>query len=342
MVGNHVQPCRDQKSGQFLVRTHVRRKAQILRNSEGMSGVLKLDADVYLHKPLQPGFYAVRGLYEDAGQPREFYQNGFWVEDEKLLTSGPVLGVNGDFLTRDGKPYFPVGTNYFTTEGNGWDFSGPRNAWVWEKDFSEMARHGVTFVRTGVWMPNSRFVEPSTAAVNERFRRNLEAYLLCARGHNIIVNFTFFAFTPRAGGGPGDQPGAPGLNPYTDPAAIRAEQDHMLSVVNHFKEVSWLCWDLINEPSFSNPNRLWKGNTPNGDPTETAAWHKWLREKYRNLADLAAAWSVTPEQLGSFDGVRFRANRTSPLRAIAMPARYERLTTTCLRRTCSASGSAPW
>ena len=42
-----------------------------------------------------------------------------------LLTSGPVLGVQGDFLTRDGKPFFPVGTNYFNTEENGWDFSGP-------------------------------------------------------------------------------------------------------------------------------------------------------------------------------------------------------------------------
>jgi len=263
----------------------------------------KVDADVYFHKALPPGFYTVRGLYEDAGQPREFYQNGFWVEDEKLLTSGPVLGVNGDFLTRDGKPFFPIGTNYFTTEQSGWDFSGPRNAWVWEKDFAEMAQHGVTFVRTGVWMPPSRFVEPSTAAVNERFLRNLEAYLLCARRHNIIVNFTFFAFAPRTGTGPADQPSASVPNPYTDPAAIRAEQDYMLSIVNHFKEAPWLCWDLINEPNFSNPGRLWKGNTPNGDPTEVAAWHKWLREKYGNLAELAAAWSATSEQLGSFDGI---------------------------------------
>jgi hypothetical protein len=30
------------KSGHISVRTHVRRKAQILRNSEGMSGVLKV------------------------------------------------------------------------------------------------------------------------------------------------------------------------------------------------------------------------------------------------------------------------------------------------------------
>ncbi|MBZ5618756.1 MAG: beta-galactosidase [Acidobacteriia bacterium] len=282
-------------------------------------------------KKLAPGFYIVRGVYEDGGLPREFYQNGFWVEDEKLLSSGPVLGVKEDFLTRDGKPFFPVGTNYFTTEENGWEFAGPRNAWIWERDFSEMAKHGVSFVRTGVWSPSLRFLDPATGAASERFLRNLEAYLLCAGRHNIIVNFTFYAFAPRPGSGPLGQlplPGEPpaaqasapgpqagggrggmappapaGANPYLDPVAIRAELHYVLSVVNRFKNVPWLSWDLINEPSFSNPGRLWKGNTPNGDPVETAAWHKWLGEKYGTVAELAAAWLVTPEQLAGFDSV---------------------------------------
>jgi hypothetical protein len=99
----------------------------------------RLDEHVYFHKPLAPGFYTVRGVYEDGGATREFYQNGFWVEEEKLLTSGPELGVGGDSLTRDGKPFFPVGTNYFGTEENGWDFSEPRNAWNWEDDFAEIS-----------------------------------------------------------------------------------------------------------------------------------------------------------------------------------------------------------
>jgi hypothetical protein len=273
----------------------------------------KVDATVYFHKAVKPGFYTLRAIYEDGGQPREFYQNGFWVEDEKLLASGPVLDVKGDFLTRDGKPYFPVGTNYFTTEDQNWDFSGPRNAWVWERDFADMARHGVTFVRTGVWTPYMRFVEPTTAEVNERFLRNLEAFLLSARRHDIVVNFTFFAFAP---GMRDPDPSRPVPNPYTDPTSIRAEQDYMLSVVNRFKQLPWLSWDLINEPSFSNPRRLWKGNTPNGDATELAAWRNWLRQQYRDLTKLASAWSVTPESLGSFDAV--------PLPSIddLTPARY--------------------
>jgi hypothetical protein len=47
------------------------------------------------------------------------------------------------------------------------------------------------------------------------------------------------------------------------------------------------------------------GNTPNGDPTETAAWHKWLQDKYGNIAELASAWSVTPDQLKDFESVPF-------------------------------------
>ena len=267
----------------------------------------KLDSEVYMPKVLPIGFYTVRAIYEDGGRAREFYQNGFWIEDETLLTSGPVLGVNGNFLTRDGKPFFPVGTNYFSTEENGWDFSGPRNAWNWEKDFAEMAQNGVTFVRTGVWMPYKRFVEPSTNQVNERFLRNLEAYLLCARRHNIIVNFTFFAFVPRVSmrfePPPGSGVSPPEPNAYIDYASVETEQDYILSVVNRFRNVPWLCWDLINEPSFSNPSRLWHGNVPNGDGSELAAWHKWLKQKYSTLDSLSIAWAVTPDELSSFDNV---------------------------------------
>lgn len=275
--------------------------ATVLETARVASTGTGLDATLYFRKAVEPGFYTIRAVYEDDGQPREFYENGFWIEDQKLLASGPLLDVKADFLTRDGKPYFPVGTNYFTTEDQNWDFSGPRNAWVWERDFADMARHGVTFVRTGVWTPFMRFVEPTTGQVNERFVRNLEAFLLSAARNHIVVNFTFFAFAPHAGMAGLDAPTQ--RNPYTDPASIRDEQAYMLSVVNHFKQVPWLCWDLINEPSFSNPRRLWKGNTPNGDATELLAWHNWLRQKYGEPDHLASAWAVTPESLGSFDAV---------------------------------------
>jgi len=262
------------------------------------------DLVVPVHKALDPGFYKVSAILTEGGRLREFYQNGFWVAETSALLAGPVLAVKGDFLTRDGVPFFPVGSNYFTTEANGLDFSGPTNAWVWEKDFDEMARHGVSFVRTGVWMPNLRFIEMNTGGANERFLRNLEAFLHCAQRHNVAVNFTFFAFVPgKRVFGQEDSDVTP-PNPYTDPGQVQLEQAYIRSVVERFKEVPWLSWDLINEPSFSNPRHIFKGNYPNGDLTEAAAWHRWLRQKYDgDLPALANAWRVTPEQLGSFDAI---------------------------------------
>jgi Beta-galactosidase len=266
----------------------------------------RVDANVPFRRLLPAGFYTIRGVYEYGGKPREFYRNGFWVQNAEALASGPALGVHGDFLTKDGTPFFPFGTNYFTTEENGWDFSGPRNAAAWDNDFSDMERHGVTFVRTGVWMSNAKFVEPSTGQVNERFLRNVEAYLLSARNHHIAINFTFYGFTPKTGSSfpvRQDQAEAPLPNPYTNPAVVRDEQTYVLSVVDRFKNVPWLSWDLINEPSFSNPKKIFMGNTPNGDATEIAAWRKWLREKYGDITALASAWGVPPEELKAFENV---------------------------------------
>lgn len=262
------------------------------------------DLAVPFNKPLPPGFYKVSAVYSEQGRLREFHQNGFWVEETKALASGPVLGVRGDFLTRDGAPYFPVGTNYFTTEEGGWDFSSARNAWVWERDFQEMAEHGVSFVRTGVWMSNAGFVDAATGGVNERFLRNLEAFLRSAQQHGIAVNFTFFAFSPHSGPQGKEDAGTAPPNPYLDPASVQAQQAYIRSVVERFKDAPWLSWDLINEPSFSNPRHIFRGNYPNGDPAEVAAWRIWLQKKYDGKLDLLAeAWRVPAEQLGSFDSV---------------------------------------
>jgi len=257
-------------------------------------------------QPLPAGFYTVSAVLSQGSEQREFYENGFLVADHTAIASGPTLGVHGDFITLDGKPFFPVGTNYFSTEENGWDFSGPRNAAIWDKDFAEMQAHGVSLVRTGVWMPNGKFIDPDSGGVDQRFLRNLEAFLHCAHRHNIAINFTFFAFSPHSGGAPGPRTPDPAVtppNPYLDPAAVEAEQAYIRSVVQEFKDVPWLCWDLINEPSFSNPRTIFKGNFPNGDPAEVSAWHKWLAQKYTSLAALGDAWRVTAESLTSFDAV---------------------------------------
>jgi hypothetical protein len=78
--------------------------------------------------------------------------------------------------------------------------------------------------------------------------------------------------------------------------AVRAEQSWVTSIARRFRDVPFLSWDLINEPSFSNPKRLWR-TAPNGDPSEAAAWNGWLEKRYRSVAGLADAWGVPPEEL---------------------------------------------
>jgi hypothetical protein len=304
----HLNNSRPQKPGAAFgseVTLQLLREKEVIATATlPVPGNGQADMDAPFQQPLPAGFYKLSAVYKEGGQPREFYETGFLVTDVNALASGPVLGVHGDFLTMDGKPFFPVGSNYFTSEDNGWDFSSSRNAWIWDRDFAEMEAHGVSFVRTGVWMGNGKFIDSATGGANERFLRNLEAFLGCAHRHNIAINFTFFAFAPRSGPLPSNQDAATiPPNPYTDPSSVTAEQDYVRSVVERFKDVPWLSWDLINEPTFSNPRHLFQGNYPNGDTTEIAAWRKWLSEKYGSLSALGDAWRVPAESLGSFDAV---------------------------------------
>ncbi len=259
------------------------------------------EAEIPFHQALPAGFYSVRATWSAGGQAREYYANGFNVEELTALETGPALGVSGDFLTLGGKPFFPVGTNHFSTEGNGWDFSSPRNALMWERDFADMERHGVNFVRTGVWMNNGKFIEPQTQGVNERFLRNLEGYLAAAGRHHIAINFTFFAFAPHIGERATPNAETTPRNPYLDAGMLGEEHAYVASVVRRFGKIPWLCYDLINEPSFSNPRVIFHGNVPNGDPAELAAWHAWLKARYGSVEALAAAWRVTPGELGSLE-----------------------------------------
>ena len=260
-------------------------------------------------KAVPSGVYTVTATWTPAGssRPQEFAENGFVVEDLASLETGPRLGVAGDFLTLGSRPFLPVGTNYFTTEENGWDFSGPRNAAVWEQDFADMERHGVSFVRTGVWGNYGKYIEPLNGGANERFLRNVEAFLAAAQRHHIAVNFTFFAFSPRvseprARANAADAGPAP-PNPFLDPRAVQAEEEYVASVAARFRNVPWLSYDLINEPSFSNPRVVFHGNVPNNDPAELTAWRSWLQKRYVRLDALADAWRVTASDLRSFDAI---------------------------------------
>jgi hypothetical protein len=217
-----------------------------------------------------------------------------------------------------------TGVNYFSTDPHtaaffvGGSLGG--NARVWERDFAEMVRQGVTIVRTGIWLNRARYLDVVSGAAGERLLRAIEAYLTSAARHHLQVIFTFFAFDPQSemepGQGQTENRLGPGSNPYLDPSAIEAQLAYVRAITSRFRDVPFLSFDLINEPSFSNPRRLWKGNSPNNDPAEQAAWRQWLEKRYATIDRLAEAWHVAPAELGAFDRI--------PLPAFAdlEPSRY--------------------
>jgi hypothetical protein len=95
----------------------------------------------------------------------------------------------------------------------------------------------------------------------------------------------------------------PGRNPYTDPVAIEAQRTFVRSIAERFASVPFLGFDLVNEPNFSNPQIYWRGNQPNGDPTEVAAWNDWLRTRYGKVEALAEAWGSSPGELSALGDV---------------------------------------
>jgi len=169
----HLHKSRAQKPGAALggeVTLQLLNEKELIATTElPVPDNGQADIDAPFHQLLPAGFYNVTAVYKEGGHAREFYHTGFVVTDRSALASGPVLGVHGDFLTMDGKPFLPVGTNYFTSEDNGWDFSSPRNVWIWDRDFAEMEAHGVSFVRTGVWMGSEKFIDSATGGPTSGF-----------------------------------------------------------------------------------------------------------------------------------------------------------------------------
>jgi hypothetical protein len=268
-----------------------------------------LQEKINLTMPLNdPGLYRIRASLSAGDTLFEQYSSGIFVRDTALLQSGERLEAGRDYFRLGGKPYLMAGTNYFSTDAytGGFFYGGSLggNAWVWEKDFAEMEQQGLTIIRTGIWLNRASYLSWVSGAPNEQFLCALEAYLTAAARHHMQVVFTFFAFEPQTEMQGQSQDGArlgPGSNPYLDPVAIESQLIYVRTIASRFRDVSFLSFDLINEPSFCNPKRIWRGNSPNGDPIELAAWQNWLKKRYNTINQLAHVWRTTSLELGSFD-----------------------------------------
>ena len=210
------------------------------------------------------------------------YRTGYWLRDDAALHSGPAVSVQGEYFVRDGRTELVAGTTYMASDVQREFFIDP-NPYVWDRDMADIRAAGFNMLRTGWWTGWDQVMRES-GVVREDALRTLEAFLLTARAHDLPVQFTIFAFAPEVLGGG---------NPYLDPEALRRQRELVLALVERFRDVPFLIWDLINEPSFSNPRRLWT-TRPNGDAIERRAWADWLLQRYKTRAALEEAWQIAP------------------------------------------------
>lgn len=269
----------------------------------GAEAVRSARAEVRARRPLPPGFYRVRARLVaprtgggaeplPALTPVEA-ETGFWVRDERLLASGAPFTTDEHTLVRDGRPYPAAGTTYMASDVHRQFLFEPNPA-VWDRDMAAMKAAGANILRTGIWTGWRRYM-PAPGAVDEGALRAFEAFVHTAKRHDLPVIFSFFAFIPETWGG---------ANAYLDPTVVRAQQAFIRAFAERVAAVPDLVWDLINEPSFCNPQRLWSCR-PNYDDYERRAWTTWLRERYPapdeagHAARLQAMWRTTPgEDLG--------------------------------------------
>ena len=239
-------------------------------------------AAVALEGLTQPGLYRVSVVTSGYGQAH----TGFWIFDEELFESGGEISFDSWTMRLNGQPEPVVGTTTMSNTVHR-DFLARPDAWTWDDTFRDLRDLELNFVRTGVWTAWRNFLDEE-GHVSEPFLRALEAYYLSARRHDIPVLFTFFAFVPESFGGE---------SPYFDPVSLAAQKNYLREVVARFANTKEMLWDLINEPSFANPQKLWFCR-PNGDAHEAEAFRNWLHERYGESweDEVRSRWRLRPDE----------------------------------------------
>jgi len=233
-------------------------------------------AEIKPGPPLAPGLYHAAIDIPDAPAHPKSATTGFWVKDEHLLLGGPTITVSRDWLRKDGRVFPIVGTTYMASDVHR-KFLFEPNPHLWDRDFAEMERRGVNFVRSGLWTGWGR-VMLDPGAMDEGVLSALDAYVLTAAKHDIAVCFNLFAFLPPAFGGD---------HPYLDPRALEGQREFLTLFASRYRGVGWVHWDLINEPSYAPPEWLWH-TRPIRDPHERRAFAEWIRGRHGDDALLVA------------------------------------------------------
>ncbi|MCR4410884.1 MAG: beta-galactosidase [Thermoguttaceae bacterium] len=182
------------------------------------------------------------------------------------------------FQTADGKPFAPMGVNYFRP-GTGW---APQlwkqfDADATRRDFARMKEIGVNCVRVFLSY-GSFFTEPDSLRSDGIAK--LDRLLDIAETAGIYIHPT----------GPDHWEGLP---PWASGDRV-ADERVLAALENFWKQLAaryrgrgaLFAYDLLNEPSVS-----WD------TPVMRTKWNRWLASRYGSAEKAAQAWRVRPEAL---------------------------------------------
>ncbi|MCB5197180.1 hypothetical protein [Deefgea salmonis] len=220
-------------------------------------------------------------------------QQGFWGRDAELLARGTRMRAGRDYFIRDGKTTPIVGMTYMAGDVHR-KFLHLPNVALWQQEMGTLASMGVNYLRTGIWSAWRQLMFVDGHA-NEALLRAIDAFILTAASHDLECCFTFFAFTPEAW---------EGRNPYLDPRSRSAQKRFIRSIVSRHTDTKRVHWDLINEPSLFDPQRIFVGPRSLGDALETRAFIQHLQAINPDLGHWQRAWDLSPAQLADWSAVR--------------------------------------
>ncbi|TFE25564.1 alpha-amylase family protein [Cohnella luojiensis] len=236
------------------------------------------------------GFYSVKCLAESSDGETRMLRQGFWGADAKLLQSGGLLSSGRDYFEKDGRPLPVVGMTYMTSDVAR-KFLFLPNASVWDRDMAQMRKAGINWIRTGIWTAYRNVMQVDGHA-SEEVLRSIDAFIMTAKKNDLQVTFTFFSFTPETW---------EGANPYLDPRSVEAQKRFVRSIVSRHRDTTNIDWDLINEPSMFDPQRIFSnGPRSSRDPFEKAAYSEWLALRHGSIEKLRERWGMTPGELPDF------------------------------------------
>ncbi len=243
----------------------------------------------------EPGLYRIEMLYQTTGGQWMRQESGFWIWDTALVekTRDKRLTAGRDYFYQAGQIFPIFGTTYMDSQVQR-KFLALPNPDRWDRDFAEMKANGINLIRTGIWTA-WRELMPVASIANEAMLRALDAFVMTACAHEIQLIFTFFAFYP---------PLFEGVNPWLDPRSLQAQQDFVAVLARRYASTELVSWDLINEPSFGDPARIFaRRPIPHYDRYEIAAFRKWLADRY-TLSELQLRWRQTPVDLPNWEQVK--------------------------------------